>query len=331
VAVLTLERPMDEPFTLDEVEALRLTTDLCTPRIVERRRSDRWVGAKAARAARRGLAAVLGPRHTWAKLLVLLAAGLLAFMLFAQGDYNAEGNFELKPNEHRVLSAPHRGKLLPVEEDIRPGRVVKAGEVLARMDTSQLRLQRNKAEQAARQARIKIAAAMDQGKTAEANLARAQLAGAQADIQMYQQQIDEAVLRAPIDGTIIAGDLSQQGRVAVEAGDVLFEIAPVRELRAELMIPEDQMVGVERGAEGKLALAAAPDERIAFEVERVEPVPRDVQEQENLYVVHARLSRVDPHMRPGMKGLGKVHLGRKPYGWLWTRRIVNWVRMKLWI
>jgi len=36
-------------------------------------------------------------------------------------------------------------------------------------------------------------------------------------------------------------------------------------------------------------------------------------------------------LRPGMKGVGKIDVGRRSYLAIWSRDIVNWVRMKLWI
>jgi hypothetical protein len=36
-------------------------------------------------------------------------------------------------------------------------------------------------------------------------------------------------------------------------------------------------------------------------------------------------------MAPGMKGVAKIHVGRRSYAWLWTRDLVNWVRMRLWV
>ena len=35
-------------------------------------------------------------------------------------------------------------------------------------------------------------------------------------------------------------------------------------------------------------------------------------------------------MSPGAKGMAKIHLGERPHFQLWTHRLVNWVRMKVW-
>jgi hypothetical protein len=44
-----------------------------------------------------------------------------------------------------------------------------------------------------------------------------------------------------------------------------------------------------------------------------------------------RLSDWPPEMRSGMEGIAKVDVGPRRYIWIWTRPIVNWVRMRLWI
>ncbi|GAG48382.1 unnamed protein product, partial [marine sediment metagenome] len=77
IAVLTLERPGGEVFTVEEVESLRLAADLCTPRLANLETHDRWFGARMAAAGRKGAAAVVGPKHTWIKLGVIAACAAL--------------------------------------------------------------------------------------------------------------------------------------------------------------------------------------------------------------------------------------------------------------
>jgi hypothetical protein len=43
-----------------------------------------------------------------------------------------------------------------------------------------------------------------------------------------------------------------------------------------------------------------------------------------------RLEQRPAWLRPGMEGVAKVDIGRAPYGYLWTRDLVNWIRMRLW-
>ncbi len=73
-----------------------------------------------------------------------------------------------------------------------------------------------------------------------------------------------------------------------------------------------------------------PDLRIPFVVERVSPMA-EVVNNRNVFKVRARLLETHSWMRPGMEGIAKISIGKRRYIWIWTRKAVNWVRMKLWI
>ncbi|MCX5682656.1 MAG: GAF domain-containing protein, partial [Planctomycetota bacterium] len=59
-AILVLERPLDRPFTLEEVEGLRLTGDLVTARVVNLEEQGRWFGARMVASLRRTAGVVVG-------------------------------------------------------------------------------------------------------------------------------------------------------------------------------------------------------------------------------------------------------------------------------
>ena len=96
------------------------------------------------------------------------------------------------------------------------------------------------------------------------------------------------------------------------------------------MVPEDEIYDIEVGQEGYLATASYPAQRIKFRVERINPIA-EVVNQRNVYKVRVQLLQTYPWMRPGMEGVAKVSVGKRRYVWIWTRKIVNWVRMKLWL
>jgi len=35
-------------------------------------------------------------------------------------------------------------------------------------------------------------------------------------------------------------------------------------------------------------------------------------------------------LRPGMEGVGKIQVERRKLGWIWTHKIVHWLRMWVW-
>jgi len=339
-AVLTLERPADDPFDADAVEALRLTGNLVTPRLVNRYHQDRWFGARAAAGVRKGLAFAVGPKHTWVKLIILGVLGLAAFVTFVHGDYNAQGTFTLETVERQVIPAPYDGFL--AEINAVPGDTVikdapdEPGTVLARMDAALLVEQIEEASARQRSYRAQAEVASRDWKVAEAAIYRFQAEAVAAQLRLLELQRGQATLVSRIDGVVVSRDLNRSIGVGgpVETGDILFEVAPLEALRAEVLIGEDQIGEIHLAQRGKLAATSYPDQRIAFVVEHINPVA-EVVDQDNVFRVRVRLELEEDKlldwMKPGLEGVARIHISTMPYGKLWTRKMVNWFRMKLWL
>lgn len=361
VAVLTLQRkisttgaPTDKPFSIEEIEALRLTADLFTPRIYDLHETDKWFGAKAARSVRNTLAFAIGPKHTWAKAIAIAVAAFLAFAIFAQGTFKIEAPFVLQAVEKQSVAAPFDavldkvnveiGEAVMTDETARPFdrlnrisplvpiTVRRPRSIMALLDTTEWtnRLIASRAEY-----EKQITQANDaqrQGKTAEQQMAEAESRRAQADIDLYTYKIAQAQIKAPIDGVIFTGDLKPKVGALIKAGEELFTVGQHQFLRAELSVPEDQITDLTLQKKGELASTSYPGDHIPFTVELIDPVGT-VSGNKNVFKVRVRFDPKDvrPWMKPGMEGVAKVHVGKASYAWIWTRRLINWVRMKLWL
>jgi RND family efflux transporter MFP subunit len=284
--------------------------------------------------SRKGLSKLVGPTHTWVKATVLAALAAVLLLTLGRGDYTADGTFLIEPIQQQMIQARFDGHLSAVE--VEPGDVVRKGDVLARLDTDDLqaRMAEKRAEYQSYLTQVEQADAEGRSKTYERQVADSEARRVAAQIDVLNYQIDKATLTAPMDGTVISGDLKRQIGSSVQTGQQLFEIAPLHELRATLSIPEDQIADVREGRTGELATALYPGRRIGFSVERVIPVA-EVSQGNNVFKVRVALKDLDLSgrhnwLRPGMEGVGKVTLGRRPFAFLWSRRLVNWVRMKLW-
>jgi hypothetical protein len=363
VAVLTVERKIDQPFTLAEIETLRLTCDLFTSRLVDLYEHDRWIGAKALTGTRRTLSWVVGAKHTWPKVIAVAAAGFIAFSLLVDGTFKVEAPFTFEA-EKQTISAPFAGRLLTVSPYATPGDMVFSEEtaapfdalnescglspvirvprpvtVMATLDTAELE-ERRVAALGERDAALKAAdIARKEGKIAEYQKAEYEAAQAEASSRLYSLQIAQAVIKTPIDGIIFSGDLRSKRGAPVQQGDELYQIGQLQTLRAELSVPEDQVsemlaFGQNSGNKWKgiLKTTSYPDRPIRFTVERINPVA-SVSGTKNVFKVRATIAPEDiqPWMRPGMEGLAKVEISKARYAWIWTHRLINWVRMKLWI
>ena len=329
VGVITLERDVNDPFTLEEISFLRMACDLVTPRLVELGENDQWFGARWARTARVGGAALVGTKHTWAKLM---AVGLLlaaVALVVVPGTVRVEAPFKFQAITQRSIPAPFDGYLQTVA--VEPNDVVVAGDVLATLDTAELRSERSRlvAERIGYEKEAAMNARED--KQVDRQIAEAQRDNVAAQLSWVDWQIEHAVIRAPIDGTVVVGDLTQQLGAPVGKGDVLFEVAPLDGLRAELLVDDHKISDVPGvGATGWLAAAAQPDEKLPFSVDVIHPIA-EVMDGRNVFRVRVRLDESRPWVRPGIEGVAKIDAWEAPIGWVWTRDGVNWVRMKLWL
>lgn len=328
-AVVTLERPMDKPIPHDEIETLRLTCELCAARLI-----DMYLGSRRLllalkeewRTFRQSLAE---PRRSGVKTGAALAIIGLFIITVGRGTYKAEAPFIIEAVSQQVVAAPFDGFIKEV--NVEAGDSVEAGQtVLAELDTAELRLLMAQAEAEKVAYEKQAAAATRDDKTAQAQIAQASADRAQAQTELLQYKIEQARLTSATSGTVIQGDLKRAVGAPVHTGDILFEVTPIGAMRAELRVPEDRIFDIKVGQEGYLATFSYPSQRIQFEVESITPVA-EVINQRNVFKVRAILKETPSWLRPGMEGIAKVHAGRRSLLWIWTHKVTDWLRMKLWI
>ncbi len=329
IGVMTIEWAPEHVITIEEIETLRLTCDLCTARVSELEQRDRWVGQKALDTARKGGSKLVGPTHTWAKIVAIVLLGLIIFFSVAQGTYKVEAPFVVEPVKRQIVGAPYNGKIDQVL--VEPGDRVTEGQLIASMDRRELVNQRDQKRAEINRLGIQMNVHKQKGEIPEALVAQAQINGLRAELNLVNKRITESEIRAPINGIIIAGDLKRQVGITLNRGQTLFEIAPLQNLKVELDVTEDQMAELEVGQTGELAAVSHPGTYFKFKVTRIEPAA-GVVEQKNVFKVRGEFVDTPPTwFRPGMKGLGKVHIDQRSYLEIWTKPIVNWIKMKLWI
>ena len=329
IGVVSMERPIDRPFTLKEIETIRLACELGTPRLADLHLYGRWIGATIAARCGDFMTDLAGPKHTWAKAGAVGAFLLILFLIFGKGEFRISAPFTFEPVHQQVITAPFDGYIKDVNVEVND--FVEGNKtLLASLDTAELRLQLA-AARAERARYLKQASiAMRDNKIAQAQMARAEADKIGARIDLLNYQISRARIISPINGIVVKGDMKKKIGAPVKTGDVLFEVSPLESLRAEIMIPEEEIFYVKTGQKGHLATASYPSEDIEFVVERINPMA-EVVNQRNVFRVRARLLDTYPWIRPGMEGVAKVSAGRRSYVWIWTRKIINWIRMKLWI
>jgi hypothetical protein len=325
---LVFERPDDRPFDRHTIELCQSIVVLAGRILHQRLLQERPFWLRWRDAVLRECARLLGPRYIGRKLLVLALAALVLFGVLVQGSYRVTAAATVQGVIQRSLTAPFEGYVS--EAAHRAGDVVKKDEVLASFDTRETELELLRAGNLEVQYRRQAEEAMAQGNSAAAAIAQAQARQAAAQIQFYREQIGRAALKAPFDGILVSGDLSQQLGEAVKRGQELFKISPMDRYRLWLDVDDREIDDVAVGQTGRVALTAMPDRQIPFTVLRVVPLAQ-VQEGKSVFRLEARLDGDDlPQLRPGMEGIGKIGIGERRYFWIWTHGFVEWFRLKWW-
>jgi len=327
VAALTLERPADRPFDPATVEFCEALGGIAGPVLEVQRRDDRWLPVKAADAGWRQLGNLIGPRHAALKLTVAGVAAVAAFLAFATGDYRISARSVVEARSRRAAVAPFNGYIK--DALVRAGDAVRADQLLATLDDRELQLERlrslSQAEQLVKQRDLALA----KRDAAGVQIASAQIGQARAQLALLDDQLSRTRVMATLDGSVVAGDLSQSLGAPVERGQVLFEIAPLADYRVVLQVDERDIADVAVAQRGELLLTAWPADSVPFTVETITPVST-AREGRNYFKVEAKLDQTPDRLRPGMEGVGKVVADRRLLVWIWTRQAIDWVRLKLW-
>lgn len=327
VGVVTLERSSDQEFDRSTVELCEAVASLLGPILENKRKDDRWVGAKLWASFGTLVGHLVGPRHPLLKLGFASLIGFACFMSFATGAYRVSAPATLEGVVQRSIVAPMDGFI--VSAKVRAGDRVKEGQLLGALDDRDLSLEHVKWSSQREQLLKEYRSALAQHDRAQTRILKAQIDQTEAQIMLLDEQLARAEVTAPFDGMIVSGDLSQALGSPVERGDVLFEVAPLDAYRVVLNVDEREISVVQTGAQGHLALSAMPNAPLSLVVEKITPVSK-VENGRNLFQVEARLEHQPAHLRPGMQGIGKIDVERRSLLWISTHNLVDWLRLQLW-
>lgn len=327
IGVLTLERGAGQPFDPQTVELCTTIGALLGPAFELKRDNERGLIRRTGHAAYAGMRVLFGPRHPGIKLIALVSVALVLFFSFATDEYRVAARTVVEGAVQRATVAPFDGHI--VQADVRAGETVRQGQVLARLDDRDLRLEQTRLsaerDQLLRKHRQSLAT---QDRSAMVVIA-AQIAQTEAQLALIDDKLARATLTAPFDGVVVSGDLTQLLGAPIEQGKILFQIAPLDAYRVVLEVDERDIDTIAVGQTGTLTLSGLTFQSLGFEVKQVTPVSV-AQDGRNFFRVEASLATPSDRLRPGMEGVGKIAIGERNLFWIWTHGLTDWVRWWLW-
>ena len=222
--------------------------------------------------------------------------------------FRALGSLEALQEAEIVAEVAGRVMSLPFPE----GRSVDSGAVLARLDDSELKAQRDRAAAALTLARsedrrVADLFARDVVSPRERDESRASLEAAEAELKLQQARLDRTVVPAPFTGMTGRRLISAGGHVSVS--DPIVHIARLDRLRATFPVPERYTAVLRPGARATVGVSAWPGEEFPATVTVVEP---SVDPGSRTFTAVAEVRNVGARLRPGMSADVNVRLTERP-------------------
>jgi multidrug resistance efflux pump len=329
VGAIALERASDVAFDDRTIELCTAIAVAVGPILNAKRRDDRLLITKGFESLVRAAHVVLGPGYLGRKLLVLLVAALGVYLAVAEGQFRITADARIEGSIERQIVAPFDGYIATVHA--RPGDRVTTGTVLATLDDRDFALERVRWIAERQQRQLEYEQALAESKRPALNLIRTQMDRADVEIALREEQLRRARLVAPFDAYVAKGDLDQAIGSSVQRGQTLFELTPLDDYRIVLFVDERDIAHIAMGQEGALVASAVPERAIPFVVERMTSVSEPGDGQNRFRVEAVLRDRTDiDRLRPGMSGIGKIAVDERRLLWIWSYKIVDWVRLRVW-
>ncbi|HEX3867261.1 MAG TPA: efflux RND transporter periplasmic adaptor subunit [Gemmatimonadaceae bacterium] len=228
----------------------------------------------------------------------------------------------LEPIDPVDIKSKAEGMITQLPVDV--GSVVKSGQLLVQVDPRDVQNDFNQAlgddlvataafEQALKQgaredalfARHVITVSEHDSTGSTVVSAKADLAGARADLDLARQKLEDATVHAPIKGTVISRPVTQgtiiSSAVSASGGTTLMTLADLDSVRMRVSIDEVEMANVRVGQTATVAVDAFPDHVFEGVVGKVEP-QATVTQGVTFFPVLVNVDNKEGLLMPGMNG-----------------------------
>ncbi|MDF2771220.1 MAG: efflux transporter, family, subunit [Geminicoccaceae bacterium] len=219
---------------------------------------------------------------------------------------------------------------MPVET----GTMVKPGDLIVQLDTRDVKNQYDQAvaDVRAAEARLQVSEAQkkrsddlfesriitaQEHETAALDYAnaQAQVVRARTNLDLAQQRLEDATVRAPIAGTIIEktvslGQVITSGTNSLGGGTTLVKMADLNQVRVRALVTEADIGTIRAGLAATVTVDAYPDRPFRGAVEKIEP-QAVVQQSVTMFPVLVTLSNLEGLLKPGMNGEVSILIDRR--------------------
>ena len=254
--------------------------------------------------------------------LVAVIAGL-AIAMFIPVPYRPKRECILEPSSRSYVASPVEGRLK--QTDVRPGDTVKTGQLLGRIDDTQILRELAIAEAEIQTQNKKRDVALATRAGGDLRLAQLECQLVQLKIDSLNEQLQRLEIVSPSDGVIVQGDWHGNDGMPVSFGQTLFEIARMDRMTAEVHLKAEDLPWVNIGSTAVLRTDSLLNQSWNGAIERLEP-RAEIIDEEAIFIGEMEIQNDDNTFRPGMKAKVVVDAGNKTIGWILFRNPYQWLQ-----
>ena len=147
--------------------------------------------------------------------------------------------------------------------------------------------------------------------------------------KLLEYRLQNLEIRSPNAGVLLQGDLREFVGTPISVGQVLFEVAEVNHLVAEMFVSERDVSYLQMNTDIELRVDAYPEKTWHSFLNYIAPIS-EIKNNENVFVCEAAIGNSNKKLLPGMSGEVRISAGKKPIWWLWLHRPISWFKTKMW-
>ena len=260
--------------------------------------------------------------------LIGLAAIAVTWLAFGSLPYHVTVPAKITSSGRRILSSPRDGTLADVF--VKPGDMVHSGQILAELDTHDDQLSKAELDAELIAVEAEIDVAIGEHDSGKIRVLRARRDGIEANASILARRIADAQIRAPHNGILLDGDLSERIGSRLSVGDPLFEVARWDRCQLRMDISEEHVIPAQHASAVSFVTIARP--RDVFATENFHLAPASVvRGGKNVFPADADILISVDELPPGIEGFATLELGDRNALWVLSHRLTDWIRVNLWL
>ncbi len=267
-------------------------------------------------------------------LIAMVGALIFALLIFAiPVTKTVGGEAEIVPQEKQYAFCKIGGLIKKVF--VKRGSEVKTGQILAVLDSRDLDHSISKENRHFEILGKEIELLRSRSFDDPSKLARGEL------LELKRQNVKEELnyllwqreflnIKSPGDGLIVTKDVDTLSGKKLEPGAPFCEIAETDSIKADVFVPEERILSVRHGQKMYIYLNNEPGRSHELIVEEISAKSQVKSRLGNVFKVSGRFLAPNDHLRIGMKGIGKIHVGKSNvWSILSSRLIARWNQLSI--